>query len=48
MPSGCQDSHITILPEFTVPAGRMAEFQGGFPKFYKATKVRCLPVFYQC
>jgi len=38
MPSGCQDSHITILPEFTVPAGRMAEFQGGFPKFYKATK----------
>merc|ERR1712071_209525 len=38
MPSGCQDSHTTILPEFTVPAGKMAEFQGGFPKFYKATK----------
>ena len=37
-PKGCQDTHITILPEFMVPAGKMAEFKAGFPKFYAATK----------
>jgi len=38
MPKGCADSHVTILPEFVMPAGREAEFQAGFPKFYNATK----------
>jgi len=38
LPSGCQDTHITILPEFTVPEGRMDEFKAGFEKFYNATK----------
>merc|ERR1712198_60091 len=38
MPKGCQDTHITILVEFTVPDGRMDEFKAGFPKFYEATK----------
>jgi len=38
MPKGCADTHITILPEFTMPAGKEAEFQAGFSKFYNATK----------
>merc|ERR1712198_475948 len=37
-PKGCADTHITILPEFVVPAGKMDEFKAGFPKFYAATK----------
>merc|ERR1711936_292171 len=37
-PKGTQDTHVTILPEFVVPAGRMDEFKAGFPKFYAATK----------
>jgi len=37
-PSSSPDTHVTILPEFTVPAGRMADFQAGFEKFYTATK----------
>ena len=35
----CSDTHITILPEFVMPAGREAEFKAGFSKFYDATKV---------
>ena len=38
----CADSHVTILPEFVMPAGREAEFQAGFPKFYNATKVHSI------
>merc|ERR1719370_1148967 len=38
MPKGCADSHVTILPEFVMPAGRETDFQAGFPKFYNATK----------
>merc|ERR1712212_224284 len=38
MPKGCSDTHITILPEFVMPAGREAEFKAGFSKFYDATK----------
>jgi len=38
MPKDCQDTHITLLVEFTVPDGRMDEFKAGFPKFYDATK----------
>merc|ERR1712110_1352634 len=37
-PRSGPDTHVTILPEFTVPAGRMADFQAGFEKFYTATK----------
>eukprot|EP00090_Calanus_glacialis_P022129 TRINITY_DN3414_c0_g1_i1.p1 TRINITY_DN3414_c0_g1~~TRINITY_DN3414_c0_g1_i1.p1 ORF type:complete len:252 (-),score=73.63 TRINITY_DN3414_c0_g1_i1:121-876(-) len=37
-PKGCADSHVTILPEFIVPAGKVDEFKAGFPKFYAATK----------
>ena len=38
LPESRQDTHITILPEFTVPKGRMEEFKAGFEKFYTATK----------
>ncbi|XP_023342249.1 uncharacterized protein LOC111711979 isoform X3 [Eurytemora carolleeae] len=38
LPSGCPDTHVSIAPEFIVPAGRMDEFIAGFPKFYAATK----------
>ena len=33
--SSSPDTHVTILPEFTVPAGRMADFQVSecFPKY---------------
>jgi len=37
-PKGVVDTHITILPEFTVPAGKMDEVKAGIPKFYAATK----------
>merc|ERR1711942_178209 len=37
-PKGCQDTHITILPEFVIPAGKLDEFKAGFSKFYAATK----------
>lgn len=37
-PKGCTDSHITILPEFVIPAGKIDEFKAGFAKFYAATK----------
>jgi len=37
-PKGAQDTHVTILPEFIIPAGKMDEFKAGFPKFYAATK----------
>jgi len=32
------DSHVTVVPYFTVPDGKMAEFKAGFADFYKATK----------
>jgi len=38
LPSGCSDSHITILPEFIVPEGKLQEFLNGFEKFYNASK----------
>lgn len=38
LPTSCQDTHVTIVPEFVVPDGRMAEFKSGFAKFYSATK----------
>ena len=38
LPMSCPDTHVTILPEFTVPQGRMEEFKAGFEKFYSATK----------
>lgn len=38
MPKGCQDTHVAMLPEFTVPEGRMDEFKAGFAKFYDTTK----------
>jgi len=37
-PAGAADTHVTILPEFVVPAGKLDEFKAGFPKFYAATK----------
>jgi len=37
-PAGSVDTHVTILPEFIVPAGKMDEFKAGFSKFYAATK----------
>merc|ERR1711918_227928 len=33
-----QDSHVTIVPYFTVPDGKMDEFKAGFPDFYKGSK----------
>ena len=38
LPTSCQDTHVTIIPEFIVPAERLAEFKAGFSKFYTATK----------
>ena len=38
LPSGCPDTHVTIIPEFTVPDGRMEEFKEDFQKFVTATK----------
>jgi len=37
-PKGTADTHVTILPEFVVPAGKMADFKTAFPKLYAATK----------
>jgi len=37
-PQGCPDTHITILPEFLVPEGKVEEFKQGFAKFYAASK----------
>ena len=37
-PEGTPDVHVTILPEFTVPQGKMDEFKAGFTMFYSATK----------
>merc|ERR1712080_604371 len=33
-----QDTHITILPEFTVPDGKMGDAKAALPKFAAATK----------
>ena len=30
--------HVTVVPYFTVPEGKMDEFKAGFPKFYAGTK----------
>ena len=38
LPQSTPDTHVTILPEFTVPQGKMEEFKAGFKKFYTATK----------
>ncbi len=32
------DSHVTIVPYFTVPEGKMDEFKAGFPAFYEHTR----------
>jgi len=32
------DTHVTIVPYFTVPDGKMEEFKAGFKDFYKYTK----------
>ena len=37
-PRGCEDTHVTILPEFIVPEEKLTEFKAGFAKFYEATK----------
>ena len=37
-PTSCQDTHVTMIPEFIVPEDRMADFKAGFAKFYSATK----------
>eukprot|EP00091_Calanus_sinicus_P021820 TRINITY_DN6627_c0_g1_i1.p1 TRINITY_DN6627_c0_g1~~TRINITY_DN6627_c0_g1_i1.p1 ORF type:complete len:140 (+),score=19.04 TRINITY_DN6627_c0_g1_i1:297-716(+) len=31
-PKGCADTHITILPEFVVPAGKIGRIQGWIPQ----------------
>ena len=38
LPSGCPDTHISLIPEFTIPDGRMKEFMEDFQKFVNATK----------
>jgi len=37
-PKGCADTHVTVLPEFVVPAGKLDEFKAGFAKAYDTTK----------
>jgi len=44
--SGQPDLHVTILPEFTVPEGKMDEFKAGFEKFYYATKEGTMECYY--
>ncbi|CAE8617371.1 unnamed protein product [Polarella glacialis] len=34
-----QDTHVTIVPYFTVPDGKMDDFKAGFKGFYEGTKV---------
>ena len=38
LPESTPDTHVTILPEFTVPKGKMEEFKAGFEKFYNASR----------
>ena len=38
LPESAPDTHVTILPEFRVPEGRMQDFRAGFEKFYSATR----------
>merc|ERR1712100_40731 len=33
-----RDMHVTIVPYFTVPEGKMDAFKAGFADFYKHTK----------
>lgn len=37
-PKKLQDAHVTIVPYFTVPDGKMDEFKKGFGDFYKSTR----------
>ena len=37
-PEPAADTHVTIVPYFTVPEGKMDEFTGGFASFYEGTK----------
>jgi len=37
-PTGTADTHVSILVEFTVPAGKMGEAAAVFPKMYATTK----------
>ena len=37
-PTSCQDTHVTIIPEFVVPEDRVEAMKAGFAKVYKATK----------
>merc|ERR1712093_373253 len=36
--NGAQGAHVTIVPYFTVPEGKMEEFKAGFLAFYEHTK----------
>jgi len=38
MAKGEKDTHVTIVPYFTVPEGKMDEFTAGFKDFYEGTK----------
>jgi len=40
------DTHVTIVPYFTVPDGKMAEFKKGFGSFYKGTRNGTKEVIY--
>jgi len=40
------DTHVTIVPYFTVPEGKMAEFKKGFGAFYKGTRTGTKEVLY--
>jgi len=37
-PRDCADSHVTIVPYFTVPEAKMEEFKKGFAEFYTHTR----------
>ena len=38
LPESGPDTHVTVLPEFTVPQGRMTEFKAVLDKFYRAAR----------
>merc|ERR1719183_2502928 len=37
-PGAVADTHVTVVPYFTVPEGKLEEFKAGFPAFYEGTK----------
>mmetsp|Transcript_25810 Transcript_25810/g.47196 ORF Transcript_25810/g.47196 Transcript_25810/m.47196 type:complete len:253 (+) Transcript_25810:61-819(+) len=46
LPKACADTHITIVPYFTVPEGKLEEFKSGFESFYQGVANGTTDVLY--